>query len=54
MFSLVCVQTWDPNLSELQATIMVLVQQLEKVQLAELHGAHCLLILFSGQDLAPL
>lgn len=39
---------------ELQATIMVLVQQLEEVQLADLHCAHCFLILFGGQDLAAL
>lgn len=43
-----------PNLSELQATIMVLIQQLEEVQLAELYGAHCFLVLFSGKDLASL
>lgn len=33
---------------------MILIQQLEKVHLAELHGAHCLLILLGGQDLASL
>ena len=45
---------FSPNLTELQATIMVLVQQPEEVQLADLHGAHRLLLLFSGQDLAAL
>lgn len=44
----------DPNLAELQATVMVLVQQPEEVQLADLHCAHCLLVFFSGQNLAAL
>lgn len=44
----------DPNLTELQATVMVLVQQPEEVQLADLHCAHCLLVFFSGKNLAAL
>lgn len=44
----------DSNLAELQVPITILVQQLEEVQLADLHSAHCLFILFSGQDLAAL
>ena len=43
-----------PHLTQLQAAVVVLIQQLEEVQRADLHCAHRFLVLLGRQDLAAL